>query len=88
MREDFESIARSRFIQVVDDVEADDLQLDHDMANFYGLTSLNKVLFFTMVCDDSGVPLSAFTEHDVARMRSLQDVTEALASRANGGARP
>jgi hypothetical protein len=33
-------------------------------------------------CDDTGVSLSTFTEPDVARMRTLRDVTVALASHA------
>lgn len=49
------------------------------LADSYGLTSLNRVLFLTSVCDATGVDLSHFTEHDVAGMRTLRDVTEALA---------
>jgi hypothetical protein len=86
MRSQIESITRNRFAQLVDDVEPAELDLDNDMVNTYGLTSLNKVLFLTTVCDDTGVGLSTFTEHDVARLRSLRDVTEALASRVPEGA--
>ncbi len=49
------------------------------MADGYGLTSLNKVVFLMSVCDDTEVSLSSFTEPDVAAMRTLRDVVTALA---------
>ena len=60
-------------------VQPQELELDFDLAREYGLTSLNKVLFLTSLCDETGVDLSTFTEIDVARMRSLRDVIEAYA---------
>jgi hypothetical protein len=54
------------------------------MANGYGLTSLNKVLFLMSACDDAEVSLSEFTEPDVAGMHTLRDVIMALARRATG----
>jgi hypothetical protein len=62
------------------------LELDVDMADGYGLTSLNKVLFLMSVCDDTAVPLSSFTETDVAAMRTLRDVITALAKYAGTAA--
>jgi hypothetical protein len=56
-----------------------DIDLDLDMVEGLGLTSLNKVIFLMSVCDDTQVSLSVFTESDVARMRTLRDVIEALA---------
>lgn len=50
-----------------------DAELDH-----LGLTSLNKVLFLTSVCDRTQVGLHHFTEHDLAAMRTLGQVVEAL----------
>jgi hypothetical protein len=64
---------------------ATDLDLDADMANDLGLSSLNKVIFLMSACDDAQVSLSAFTESDVASMRTLRDVIAALAKNANGG---
>jgi hypothetical protein len=56
------------------------------MAERYGLTSLNKVLFLMSACDDAKVSLSSFTEPDVAGMRTLRDVITTLAGHAaNGG---
>lgn len=54
-----------------------DAQLDH-----LGLTSLNKVLFLTSACDRTQVGLHHFTEHDLAAMRTLGQVVEALSRHA------
>jgi acyl carrier protein len=48
------------------------------MAEDYGLTSLNKILLITSVCDETQVELFHFTEHDLARMRTPRDVIDAL----------
>ncbi|MEU1519809.1 acyl carrier protein [Streptomyces sp. NPDC005811] len=56
----------------------DSLDPDADMTGVYGLTSLNKVLFLTSVCQDTGVDLGSFTEHDLADMHTLRDVVAAL----------
>ena len=48
------------------------------MADSYGLTSLNKVIFLMSVCDDTQVSLAEFSEPDVARMRTIRDVITAL----------
>jgi hypothetical protein len=82
MRVDIECSARGNLGRLLDEVAPDDLDLDLDMVDDYGLTSLNKVLFLTSLCTDTGVGLSHFTEQDVARMRTLRDVTEALARHA------
>jgi hypothetical protein len=89
MRDDIEAAARANLILVLDpEIEPDAVDADLDLADGYGLSSLNKVLFLTSVCDDTGVSLSEFTEHDVARMRTLRDVTEALARHATIGVAP
>jgi hypothetical protein len=80
MPADVERAAREHFLRVIASDDApEDLDLDLDMNQEYGLTSLNKVLFLTSVCETAGVPLTAFTEQDLAGMRTLRDVTEALA---------
>jgi hypothetical protein len=61
-----------------------DLDLDADMSEALGLTSLNKVIFLMSVCDDASVSLSAFTETDVAAMHTLRDVVGALTSAREG----
>jgi acyl carrier protein len=77
---DIEAAARDNLARVLaSPIAAQDIDLDMDMADGYGLTSLNKVVFLMSVCDDTEVSLSAFTEPDVAAMRTLRDVTAALA---------
>ena len=79
MHADVEFAAREDLVRVLEsDIKPEDLELDLDLAEGYGLTSLNKVLFLMSVCDNTGVGLSAFTEPDVAGMRTLRDVTTAL----------
>ncbi|MFG2000949.1 acyl carrier protein [Spirillospora sp. NPDC048911] len=74
-----ETTARRNLAPLLDPPPAPDaLDLDRDLAGDYGLTSLNKVLFLTSVCEDTGVALSRFTERDVARMRTLRDVITLL----------
>jgi acyl carrier protein len=65
--------------------ESADLDLDADMSEDLGLTSLNKVVFLMSVCDETEVSLTAFTEADVAGMRTLRDVIVALTRNINGG---
>lgn len=84
---DIETTARDNLARVLEsDTRPEDLDLDTDMADGYGLTSLNKVLFLMSVCDDTGVSLSEFTEPDVAAMRTLRDVTAALSRHAGTAA--
>ncbi|MFF0161849.1 acyl carrier protein [Streptomyces sp. NPDC005263] len=79
MRSDIESAARDNLSAVLTPpVGPDDLDLDADMAGTYGLTSLNKVLFLTEVCEATDVDLANFTEHDLAEMTTLRSVAEAL----------
>ena len=56
--------------------------MGRDLADGYGLTSLNKVVFLMSTCDDTGVSVGAFTEPDVAGMHTLRDVVDALARHA------
>jgi acyl carrier protein len=79
MQDELENSARDHLGRVLGDEDAADLDLDLDMTDGYALTSLNKVLFLTSLCDDAGVDLVHFTEHDVADMRTLRDVVKALA---------
>ncbi|MEU6895115.1 acyl carrier protein [Streptomyces sp. NPDC046557] len=75
-----ESAAREQLsLVLIPEVPAESLDPDADLAAAYGLTSLNKVLFLTELCEDTGVDLCHFTEHDLAAMRTLRDVTSALA---------
>jgi len=79
MHDEIERNARTCLAHVLDvQVAPADLGLDLDLVSEYGLTSLNKVLFMTAVCDATGVSVANFTEHDLARMRTLCDVVAAL----------
>jgi hypothetical protein len=87
VRSEIETAARENLARVLEsDVAPGDLDLDLDLAHEYGLTSMNKVLFLMSACDDARVSLSAFTEPDIAGMRTLRDVTAALARHAGTGA--
>jgi acyl carrier protein len=83
MHVNIEGSARVNLVKLVDDIAPEDIDPDGDMVNDYGLTSLNKVLFLMSLCNETGVELSHFTEQDLARMRTLRDVTEALARHAD-----
>jgi hypothetical protein len=82
VRADLDRAARESLALVLDDVAPEDLAPDRDMVREYGLTSLNKVLFMTDVCERTGVSVSHFTEQDLAAMRTLDDVVAALARHA------
>lgn len=87
MPADVEIAAREQFSAVLThDIEPATLDLDADMVGSYALTSLNKVLFLTELCEATGVDLAHFTEDDLAEMRTLRDVTKALARHMNNGA--
>jgi hypothetical protein len=80
---DIEPIVRRGLANVLDSgTDPDDLDPDLDMAGYYGLTSLNKVIFLMSVCEDANVSLSSFTEPDVAAMRTVRDVVAALSKHA------
>jgi acyl carrier protein len=87
MPADLDVLAREGLARVLEgEVGPADLDPDLDMADRYGLTSLNKVVFLMAACEDAGVSLSEFTEPDVAAMRTLRDVVAALARHAGTAA--
>lgn len=87
MHQDIEGVARDQLTRLVESSLAPaDLDLDADLVDVYGLTSMNKILFLMAVCDETGVGLSAFTEPDVAGMRTLRDVTAALTAHSGTAA--
>lgn len=76
---DVEAIVRDSLARVIESgTTPGEINPDLDMAETYGLTSLNKVIFLMSVCDDAHVSLAEFTESDVARMRTVRDVVAAL----------
>jgi hypothetical protein len=76
---DLEVLVRDGLARVLDSgLDPQNLDADLDLADGYGLTSLNKVIFLMSACDDSQVSLAEFTEADVAQMRTIRDVVTAL----------
>jgi acyl carrier protein len=87
MDSDIDAASRENLARVLEsDIAPQDFDPDLDLADSYGLTSLNRVLFLMSVCDDTGVSLTTFTEPDVAALRTLRDVNTALAERASTAA--
>ncbi len=82
---DIEAVVRDGLARVLDSgTEPAAFDPDRDLAEVYGLTSLNKVIFLMSVCDDANVSLAEFTEPDVAGMRTVRDVVTALSKFADG----
>lgn len=81
MPADLDTLARHQLAKVLrDGPEPAALDPDGDLAEVYGLTSLNKILFLTSLCEAADVGLDSFTEEDLARMHTLGDVIDALRS--------
>lgn len=82
---DIEAVVRDGLARVLDTGTGPAaIDPDLDMAQAYGLTSLNKVIFLMAACDDTNVSLAEFTESDVAGMRTVRDVVTALSKFAGG----
>ncbi|MFJ6618288.1 acyl carrier protein [Kitasatospora sp. NPDC091335] len=79
MPTDLDTLAREQLSRVLRD-HPDPTALDpaEDLVHTYGITSLNKVLFLTSLCRAADVGLDNFTEDDLAGMRTLGNVVDAL----------
>lgn len=78
---DLDILAREQLSRVLrDHPDPVVFDADEDLAETYGVTSLNKVLFLTSLCKAADVSLDRFTEDDLARMRTLGNVVDALQS--------
>jgi acyl carrier protein len=81
---DIEAVVRDDLARVLDPAPVPaEIDPNLDLADGYGLTSLNKVIFLMSVCDDTSVSLAEFTESDVAQMRTVSDVVTALSKFAS-----
>lgn len=79
MPADLDILAREKLSLVLRErPDPSTLDLDEDLVETYGITSLNKVLFLTSLCKAADVGLDNFTEDDLARMRTLGNVVDAL----------
>jgi len=86
MPADLDALARDQLAKVLrDGPDPAAIDPDSDLVEAYGLTSLNKVLFLTSLCKAADVGLDRLTEDDLARMRTLGDVVEALRSNLQKG---
>ncbi|MFJ5309889.1 acyl carrier protein [Streptomyces sp. NPDC088350] len=78
MPSDVETIARENLSAAFQSaVDPHEIELGLELTD-YGLTSLQKVLFLTRLCEDLAVDLAYLTERDVAEMRTLNDVVDTL----------
>jgi len=59
-------------------IAADQLDASLNMRDAWGLTSLNKILFITSLCNEMDISLALLTEDDLAKMHSLDDVCQIL----------
>jgi hypothetical protein len=79
MPADLDTLARDELSKVLRGTPAPAaIDPSDDLAEAYGLTSLNKILFLTSLCKAADVGLDRFTEDDLVQMRTLGDVIGAL----------
>lgn len=50
-----------------------------------GFSSLQLVSFVTTVCDETGLPLTALTEQDIARMKTANDIVAIVRTALEAG---
>ena len=78
MPSDVENIVRKNLSAALQPaVDPHEIELDVELID-YGLTSLQKVLFLTRLCEDLAVDLAHLTERDVAEMRTTRNVVDTL----------
>ncbi|EDW2055564.1 acyl carrier protein [Salmonella enterica subsp. enterica] len=87
MSVNLESIARQKLAAVLTSpAEIGPLDANANMRDTYGLTSLNKILFITSLCQEAEINLAGLTEDDLAHMNTLGDVIRILAPLADAPA--
>jgi hypothetical protein len=76
---DLDTLAREQLSRVLrDHPDPVTFDLDEDLVQTYGITSLNKVLLLTSLCKAAEVGLDNLTEDDLSRMRTLGNVIDTL----------
>jgi acyl carrier protein len=87
---DMEQLVRRCLCDVMDgaDLRPESLDLSRGLFDHYGLTSLNMVMLMTAVCEEGGIPLTAFTDRDIAGFKTPQDIVDTTTrlARAAGAA--
>jgi len=80
-----ESIVRECFSEAIGGaISPDGVDLSRRLVEDYGVTSLQLVMLVTSVCEACDIPLTSFTERDIAGMKRTQDIIHAM-QRANDG---
>lgn len=65
------------------DIDADRIDIDLNIFDDYGLTSLNLVVLITNICEETDTPVFNFTDNDIANLRTLRDVVTMFATAAD-----
>jgi len=76
-----EELVRTGLCDVLgrDDLRPDGIDLDRNLFEGYGLTSLNMVMLMTGLCDEAGIALTAFTDRDIVALKTPRDIAALLA---------
>lgn len=75
-------IAKNNLVQLID-IDADSIDMDVNIFDEYGLTSLNLVILITNICEETNTPVFNFTDNDIGNLRTLRDVVTMFATAAN-----
>lgn len=59
--------------------DAATVDLDANLVDGYGLTSLKMMLLITSICDETGTDLSRFTDDDLATMTTARGIAQHIA---------
>lgn len=63
--------------------DAPTLDLAQDLKIDYGLSSLDLIMMMSALCTETGVPLTAFDEDDIAKLQTPGDIVRLLASKSS-----
>lgn len=79
---EIEKIVRQRLSKALDGQDdGTGLNLDEDLGDGYGLSSLDLIMLMSSVCSEAGVPLTELGEDDIARLRTPMDIVDLLTSK-------
>ncbi len=85
---DSELVIRKCLCNVLDDaLRPETIDMGRSLVDHYGITSLQMVMLMTSVCEDADVPLTSFTENDLAAIETPRDMANALQRVRTGGNR-
>ncbi|MEU5978349.1 acyl carrier protein [Streptomyces sp. NPDC047315] len=85
MHPDTETTARHHLATLLTHpVAPESIDLDAHLTHTYHLTSLNKILLLTELCEATETDPAHFTELDLQQFHTLRDITNALTGPASG----